>query len=144
VSPFAFGIARPLTYVMGRQGVGSEMDRMAEIIDDQRPWGWFRRYTLNEVSTVKVITVRPGHSLSEQRHRDREELWVSLDDGLEVRIGDLTTVASVGDEFFISKGETHRMSCVGQDPCRVLEIAFGQFEEDDIERLSDDYGRSGS
>ena len=118
------------------------MDRIAEIIDDQRPWGWFRRYTLNEISTVKVITVRPGHSLSEQRHRDREELWVSLDDGLEVRIGGVTTVASVGDEFFVPKGATHRMSCVGKDSCRVLEIAFGLFNEDDIERLADEYGRT--
>ncbi len=121
---------------------GNEVDRMAKIIDDQRPWGWFRRYTLNEISTVKVITVRPGHSLSEQRHRDREELWVALDDGLEVQIGGVATVARAGDEFFIPKGETHRMSCVGKDPCRVLEVAFGRFEEEDIERLSDDYGRT--
>ncbi len=118
------------------------MDRISKIVDDQRPWGWFRRYTLNERSTVKVIMVRPGHILSEQRHRDREELWVVLDDGLEVQIGGITTLASVGDEFFVSKGETHRMSCVGNDPCRVLEVAFGRFDEDDIERLSDDYGRT--
>lgn len=120
------------------------MDRIDRIINDERPWGSFRRYTLNEVSTVKLITVDPGHSLSEQRHRDREEMWVSLDDGLEVRIGDVTTIAKVGDEFLVPKGAIHRMSCVGTEPCRVLEIAFGRFDEDDIERLSDDYGRSGS
>ena len=117
------------------------MDRIAQIIDDQRPWGGFRRYTLNEISTVKLITVSPGHSLSKQRHRDREEMWVALDAGLEVQIGDTTEVADVGDEFFIPKGETHRMSCPGSRPCRVLEIAFGEFDEEDIERLSDDYGR---
>jgi len=119
------------------------MDRIANIVNDQRPWGWFRRYTLNEISTVKVIAVYPGQSLSEQRHRDREELWVVLDEGLEVQLGDVTTLANPGDEFFISQGETHRMSCVGTEPCRVLEVAFGHFDEDDIERLSDDYGRLG-
>jgi mannose-1-phosphate guanylyltransferase/mannose-6-phosphate isomerase len=50
-------------------------------------------------------------------------------------------VADVGDEFFIPKGETQRMSCPGSSPCRVLEIAFGEFDDEDIERLSDDYGR---
>ena len=117
------------------------MDRIAQIIDDQRPWGGFRRYTLNEISMVKLLTVRPGPRLREQRHRDREEMWVALDAGLEVQIGDTTEVADVGDEFFIPKGETHRMSCQGSRPCRVLEIAFGEFDEEDIERLSDDYGR---
>jgi len=118
-------------------------DRMTDIVDDQRPWGWFRRYTLNQISTVKIISVDPGQNLSEQRHRDREELWVALDDGLRVQIDGVTTDAAVGDEFFVPSGAIHRMSCIGQSPCRVLEIAFGIFDEDDIERLSDDYGRLG-
>lgn len=118
-------------------------DRMAEIVEDQRPWGWFRRYTLNEVVTVKIISVDPGQNLSEQRHRDREELWVALDEGLRVQIDGVTTVAEIGDEFFVAKGAIHRMSCVGDKACRVLEVAFGTFDEDDIERLADDYGRLG-
>lgn len=118
-------------------------DRTAATIDDHRPWGWFRRYTLNEPSTVKIITVDPGQSLSEQRHRQREELWVVLDEGLQVEIDGTTTVATAGQEFLVPTGAVHRMSCIGEQPCRVLEIAFGTFDEDDIERLSDDYGRLG-
>ena len=117
------------------------MDRFEQIIDDERPWGRFRRFTLNESTTVKVITIDPGHSLSEQRHRHREELWVVLDDGLEVQIGDTTVTASAGEEFLVGTGVVHRMACVGDTPVRVLEIAFGHFQEDDIERLADDYGR---
>jgi len=117
------------------------MEWRDRIIEDERPWGRFRRYTLNEVSTVKIITVLPGQSLSEQRHQRRQELWVVLDDGIEVHIGDTATVADKGDEFFITAGETHRLSCVGDVPARILEVAFGEFDEADIERLSDDYGR---
>ena len=121
--------------------MGSEMDWRERIVEDQRPWVRFRRYSLNEVSTVKIITVLPGQSLSEQRHQRRHELWVVLDDGIEVRVGDTATVADKGDEFFISAGETHRLSCVGDAPARILEVAFGEFDESDIERLSDHYGR---
>lgn len=117
------------------------MNWQERILVDERPWGRFRRYSLNEPSTVKIITVEPGQSLSEQRHRRREELWVALDDGIEVQIGDETTRASAGDEFFVTTGETHRLSCVGPEPARVLEVAFGEFDESDIERISDEYGR---
>ena len=49
------------------------------VITDQRPWGSFERFTLNEPSTVKLIYVRPGDRLSLQRHEHRDELWVALD-----------------------------------------------------------------
>ncbi len=117
------------------------MDWLERIVEDRRPWGRFRRYTLNEVSTVKIITVEPGQSLSEQRHDHRQELWVVLDEGIEVQLGDQITRAAVGDEFFIPTRQTHRMSCVGTGRARVLEVAFGEFDESDIERISDDYGR---
>ena len=118
-------------------------DWSERIIDDARPWGGFRRYTLNEPTTVKIITIEPHQRLSEQRHRHRDELWVVLDDGAEIQIGDVTVVASAGDEFFVPAGEVHRMASATDERCRVLEIAFGHFDEDDIERLSDEYGRGG-
>jgi len=117
------------------------MNWTERISEDVRPWGRFRRYTLNEVSTVKIITILPGQSLSEQRHERRDELWVVLDDGIEVQVGDTTTRPESGDEFFVPRGETHRLSCAGDHPARVLEVAFGEFDESDIERISDVYGR---
>lgn len=111
------------------------------IVDDERPWGRFRRYTLNEPTTVKIITIEPGQRLSEQFHHHREELWVVLDDGAEIQVGDTTVVASAGDEFFVPIEVVHRMGSVSDRPCRVLEIAFGEFDESDIERISDEYGR---
>jgi mannose-1-phosphate guanylyltransferase/mannose-6-phosphate isomerase len=38
-------------------------------------------------------------------------------------------------------GATHRLGNIGSEPGRVLEMAFGEFDEDDIERLDDDYAR---
>lgn len=109
---------------------------------DLRPWGSFERYSLNEVSTVKIIRVHPGQQLSLQRHACRDELWVVLDAGLEVRIGDHVERPLVGSEFFIPRGTVHRLACLGERSARLLEIAFGDFDENDIERLEDAYDRT--
>lgn len=114
------------------------LGRVGEI----RPWGSFERYTDNQPSTVKVITVLPGQQLSLQRHARRDELWVIIDEGLEIQIADHVERPPVGSEHFIPRGTVHRLSCVGDGPGRLLEIAFGAFEESDIERLDDIYGRA--
>lgn len=106
---------------------------------DKRPWGEFRQYTLNEVSTVKIITVKSGGMLSKQFHYHREELWVMLDDGLQVEIGGKKILAKKEDQFFIPKKTTHRIS--SEMGGRFLEIAFGKFDENDIVRMEDNYGR---
>ena len=38
----------------------SNDDPRSNIYEEQRPWGRFRRFTLNQFSTVKLITVNPG------------------------------------------------------------------------------------
>ncbi|GGI05384.1 phosphomannose isomerase type II C-terminal cupin domain [Egicoccus halophilus] len=108
---------------------------------DERPWGRFHRYTHNERSTVKIITVEAGASLSLQRHQSRDEWWVVLDDGLLIQVGEDTVEASAGEEFFVPRGVVHRVSG-GRTGGRFLEIALGHFDEDDIERLDDCYGRT--
>jgi mannose-6-phosphate isomerase len=115
-------------------------DPRAGIVEDERPWGRFRRYTLDEPTTVKLITVEAGQELSLQRHQHRDELWVVLDAGLRVRVGDRTYVAAAGEEYFIPRGTVHRVSG-GDRTARFLEVAYGSFDEDDIERLEDRYGR---
>jgi mannose-6-phosphate isomerase len=115
-------------------------DPRSAIVDDRRPWGRFRRYTHGAATTVKLITVDAGEALSLQRHQHRDELWVVLDPGLQVQIGDEVVVAAAGDEFLIPRGTVHRV-VGGAAPGRFLEIAFGTFDEGDIERLDDRYGR---
>lgn len=117
-----------------------EIDRLGAIVRDERPWGGFERYTLNEVSTVKIIEVAPGQRLSLQRHEYRDELWVALDPGAVFEIDGESMEPSVGDRVLIRAGQTHRLGSTGKGT-RILEIAFGHFDEDDIERLEDSYGR---
>lgn len=107
----------------------------------EKPWGKFEQYTHNLPCTVKVITVEPGGTLSRQYHYQRDELWVVLDPGGRVEIGDKTLHPSPEDKIFIPRRTTHRLSAPGEKPVRILEISFGEFDEEDIVRLEDLYGR---
>jgi len=111
-----------------------------DIYTEERPWGGFRRFTCNEPSTVKIITVKPGEAFSLQYHKERSEFWRVLSGEGEVTLGDERKLASPGQEFFIAAGEKHRAAALGR-PLVILEIAFGRFREDDIVRIEDRYNR---
>lgn len=106
-----------------------------------RPWGTFKQYANNEDSTVSLMSVLPGQRLSLQSHTGRAELWIVIDDGAVVQVGDSIAEYNAGDEIWIPANERHRLSCKGDKPVRVLEVAFGNWQQDDIERYDDDYKR---
>lgn len=106
-----------------------------------RPWGSFYQYANNEDCTVSLMTVLPGQRLSLQSHTGRAELWIVIDDGAMVQVGDDVREYKTGDEIWIPANERHRLSCHGDKPVRVLEVAFGNWQQDDIKRYEDDYKR---
>lgn len=116
-------------------------DPRGEIITSERPWGRFQQFTTNESTTVKIITVDPGERLSLQTHRLRAEFWQVLDGPLVVTVGDESWSAEAGERVWVPRGAVHRLGNPGSAPARVLEISFGEFVEDDIHRLEDDYRR---
>jgi mannose-6-phosphate isomerase len=117
------------------------IDHVPPTMEVEKPWGTFEQYTHNTLSTVKVITVQPGGSLSLQYHHRRDELWVVLDPGTQIEVGDSLRRPQKGEKVFIPRETPHRLSAIGKGPVRVLEISFGEFDEDDIVRLEDVYGR---
>jgi len=107
---------------------------------EKRPWGSFERFTQNEPSTVKIITVNASEELSLQYHFKRSEFWKILSGDPIITVGDKVIQAHPDGEFFELAKEKHRIQA-GASEVRILEIAFGQFEEGDIVRLEDKYGR---
>lgn len=112
-----------------------------EVIFVSRPWGTFKQYANNEDCTVSLMTVLPGQRLSLQSHTGRAELWIIIDNGSVVQVGDTIQEYKAGDEIWIPAGERHRLSCSGDKPLRVLEVAFGNWQQKDIKRYEDDYER---
>jgi mannose-6-phosphate isomerase-like protein (cupin superfamily) len=108
---------------------------------ETRPWGNFERFTQNELSTVKIITVNPHEELSLQYHEKRSEFWKILSGDPKITVGDRVIDAHPGGEFFELAKEKHRIAA-GDAPAVILEIAFGDFEEGDIVRIEDKYGRA--
>ncbi len=106
-----------------------------------KPWGRFEQYTHNFPCMVKIITVESGGALSRQYHDRRDELWVVLDPGARVELGGKVFCPAPEEKLFIPRGTVHRLSCVGKRPARILEVSFGEFDEDDIVRFEDVYGR---
>jgi len=105
-----------------------------------RPWGSFRQYAHNREVTVSLMEVRPGQRLSLQSHSGRAELWIVLDEGAVVQIDDVIHHPGRGAELWIPAGARHRLSSSGP-LVRVLEVAFGNWQQDDITRYEDDYHR---
>lgn len=114
---------------------------LAHRLTDERPWGGFEQFTLNEQTTVKIITVKEGEAFSLQTHAHRDEFWRMLAGAGVVSVGGAEHAAKAGEEFFIPRGTTHRATG-GEGGLVFLEIAFGDFDEHDIRRLEDKYGRA--
>lgn len=106
-----------------------------------RPWGSFKQYAFNQDTTVSLMTVVPGQRLSLQSHTGRAELWIVLDDGAKVQVGDEIATHRAGDEIWIPANARHRLSNAGNTPIRVLEVAFGNWQQADITRYEDDHRR---
>lgn len=116
------------------------MEDLSNYEKEVRPWGNFERFTLNESTTVKIITIEPDQAFSLQTHTHRGEFWRILTGFGTVTIGEEELEANLGDEFFIPQGSKHRAQA-GPEGLSFLEISFGQFDEHDITRLEDKYGR---
>ena len=119
------------------------MDYRPPSVRVEKPWGRFEQYTHNLPCTVKIITVAPGGILSRQYHHHRDELWVVLDAGACVELDGEVLHPDPEEKLFIPRQTVHRLSCSGTSAVRVLEISFGEFDEEDIVRLEDLYGRVG-
>lgn len=115
-------------------------DKQPASIRVTRPWGSFAQYANNEAVTVSLMTVEAGQRLSLQSHRARAELWIALDDGAIIQVDDQVMEATAGDEFWIPAGAKHRLGSRGAT-VRVLEVAFGNWRQEDIRRFEDDYDR---
>ena len=109
---------------------------------DHRPWGYYTVLSDEPDHKVKRICVFPGKRLSLQRHRRRAEHWYLVRGEAIVTIEDRELALRPGEAVDIPCGAAHRLRNTGEEETAFIEVQTGEyFGEDDIERLSDDYGR---
>ncbi|KKK91270.1 hypothetical protein LCGC14_2714640 [marine sediment metagenome] len=133
-----------------------------------RPWGYFGLYSDNEICTTKILYLKQGQSLSRQLHIKRSQFYLLLDGEFTLEYSDsqvpINKVGNIvmtktelhnwylkhnvmsdgftGDMFGFEKRTVHRITYIGKKEYgRVLDLAFGENDENDIIRLDDEYGR---
>jgi mannose-1-phosphate guanylyltransferase/mannose-6-phosphate isomerase len=108
-----------------------------------RPWGSYDSIDFGNRYQVKRITVKPGASLSLQKHHHRAEHWIVVTGTAEVQVGEKISVISENQSVYIPLGEIHRLTNPGKVPLELIEVQSGSYlGEDDIVRLQDNFGRS--
>jgi mannose-6-phosphate isomerase len=109
---------------------------------EERPWGRFEVLEDADDCKVKRMIVTPGQRLSYQRHEHRAEHWVVVSGSARVTLDGVDHDVGPGEAIDIPRGAAHRVANPGTQDLVFIEVQLGDyFGEDDITRLSDDYGR---
>jgi mannose-1-phosphate guanylyltransferase / mannose-6-phosphate isomerase len=107
-----------------------------------RPWGWYDSIDSGARFQVKRIMVKPGASLSLQKHHHRAEHWIVVSGTAEVTNGDQVLLLTENQSTYIPLGQVHRLANPGKVPLEIIEVQSGSYlGEDDIVRFEDTYGR---
>ena len=107
-----------------------------------RPWGKYDCIDSGYRYQVKRISVKPGEKLSLQLHHHRAEHWIIVSGTAKVQIDDKEFILTENQSTFIPIGSIHSLENPGKIPLEMIEVQSGSYlEEDDIIRLSDEYGR---
>ena len=110
---------------------------------DGRPWGLY--YVLVDGVSIKVkrIVINPGQAPSYQYHYKRNEHWFITEGEGVATLDDKDVPVKVGDVIYVPKLMKHRIKNTGVIPLEFIEVQTGEyFGEDDIVRISDQYGRT--
>ena len=107
-----------------------------------RPWGYYLSLIEGTNWQVKFINVKPGESLSLQKHNHRSEHWVILKGKAKIELDEKVFELIMNQSCYIPLGSKHRLSNLEKEELTVLEVQSGSYlGEDDIKRYEDNYGR---
>lgn len=116
---------------------------------ENRPWGSYEiltEFAVNEPGfkdvCVKKLIIKPGQKPSYQSHKERNEHWFVVQGQGTVVLNDKEVPVKVGSFIDVKIGDKHRIINTSENPDLIfIEIQTGHYDEDDIERFEDDYGR---
>jgi quercetin dioxygenase-like cupin family protein len=110
-----------------------------------KPWGYELWYAVTDRYVGKVLHVEKGHRLSLQYHDRKDESAYLMSGRLLLTRGpdsaDLTTIElEAGSVWRNAPGTVHMIEAI--EDAVVLEVSTP--EVDDVVRIEDDYGRTGT
>ena len=111
-----------------------------------KPWGYELIWALTDGYCGKVLFVRAGESLSLQFHNEKDESWLVQWGRAKLELGAVgesvlkEEVVAAGACFRFRPGTVHRVTAL--EDTTILEVSTPQL--DDVVRLEDAYGRTGT
>ncbi|MDM8525602.1 mannose-1-phosphate guanylyltransferase/mannose-6-phosphate isomerase [Desulfococcaceae bacterium HSG8] len=107
-----------------------------------RPWGTSEIIVVSDRFEVRRVMVRPGATLSLQKHFNRAEHWTVLRGTALVTKGDEVFILREDNSTYIPLGVTHRLQNPGKISLELIEVRSGSYlGEDDVIRFEDSHGR---
>tara|TARA_B100000676_G_C17263603_1_gene429430 strand:- start:43 stop:402 length:360 start_codon:yes stop_codon:yes gene_type:complete len=109
-----------------------------------KPWGGEDIFAHTERYVGKILTINAGHALSRQYHEQKDETIYVLSGELVMEEGQgddmIRHVFPPGSSFHVTPGTIHRF--IAEKDVVLAEVSTPEL--DDVVRLEDRYGRSGS
>ena len=107
-----------------------------------RPWGSYTLLGQGSRFKIKRLEIKPGASISLQRHCHRNEHWIVVSGLAEVTRDDEVFLVDTNESTYIKAGCKHRVTNLGLIDLVIIEVQSGDYlGEDDIVRFEDVYGR---
>lgn len=124
--------------------------KMPEHFVENRPWGSYEILSQFEVigdglkdTCVKILKINPNAKLSYQSHKYRNEHWFVVQGEGFVILDGKTVQVRVGSSIDIPIGTKHRVvNSSNEIELKIVEAYTGHYDEKDILRFEDDYGRA--
>lgn len=114
----------------------------AKPIRIDRPWGYYIITHRTDARVEKILTIYPNARLSLQRHRHRSEDWQIVSGHARVLLEGVMHTLQEGDALHVPAGAWHRLENAAGDVLVIEEVQSGAPDEEDIERVEDDFGRA--
>jgi len=135
-----------------KKNIFSAENGSVEDFDYKKSWGFYQTFVRNKNCTVKILGLEKEKELSLQFHKKRDELWILITGKIIVYRGDSPKndsiseklnsiknlsekIISPGDSVFIKRNMMHSASNLSEEGSVILEISFGNADENDIVRV---------
>ena len=110
----------------------------------EKPWGYELHWAKTDRYVGKHIHINKGHALSLQYHNKKDETIFLFAGKLlfEIKEGDELVKIEMkpGDRIHVKPPTVHRRTAI--EDCEIMEVSTPEL--DDVVRLEDRYGRSGT
>jgi len=124
-----------------KTNASSELLKKWSVDEVERSWGNWKMYKEFNFENSKInakfksLTINPGKSISHQKHKNRNEIWLITSGKCEISIDGVKKILQENDVIQILRNQWHLAKNIGNKDLEILEVQYGdKCDEEDIVR----------